>query len=407
MAILVQKYGGTSLAGPGRLRAVAQRVASAGRNTVVVVSARGDTTDRLLDLAGEAGGHHAATRAARETDQLLATGEYMSAALLALALERSGVRAVSLTGHQAGIRVVGRHGAGVIDSIDTRRVRRELAAGRVVVVGGFQGSNAAGDVVTLGRGGSDTTAVALAAALGARRCEIYTDVEGVYTADPRLVASARKLRRVPAEVMVEMAFSGAKVLHARSAELALAKGVELHVRSSLVQAEGTVVHGGEVTELETGNPVTAVTSDSPVARVLVHARDGRDLAPEILALLAGKAVPGDLVARSGPYEDEFRMGFTIARDAVELIRGPLESVAAAHGGGVLVDADVAKVSLIGVGLLNRPEYLARMAAVLSDAGIPTCWVASSQARASVVVAGRHRVEALRLLHKEFGLADGD
>lgn len=187
MGILVQKYGGTSLGELERLLKVSERVATtrrAGRRTVVVVSARGDTTDQLLAQAEEVGGRHAARRSPREADQLLATGEYASAALLALALERLGVPAVSLTGPQAGIGVVGRHGEGVIDTIDTGRVRRFLDEERVVVVGGFQGANHVGDVVTLGRGGSDTTAVALAAALGARGCEIYTDVDGVYTADP-------------------------------------------------------------------------------------------------------------------------------------------------------------------------------------------------------------------------------
>lgn len=409
MSVLVQKYGGTSLAGPDRLRHVSERVATAqraGRGTVVVVSARGDTTDRLLDLAAEAGGPHAASRAARETDQLLATGEYASAALLALALDRLGVPAVSLTGPQAGLRVVGRHGAGMIDRIDTARLRRELTAERVVVVGGFQGVNADGDVVTLGRGGSDTTAVALAAVLGARRCEIYTDVEGVCTADPRIVASARTLPLVPPDVMVEMAFSGAKVLHSRSTELAVAKGVEVHVRSSLVPKEGTVVPAVGAMALETGSAVTAITSDPEAARVLVHAPGGADLAPTILALLAGKAVPADLVARSGPHEDEFRMGFTVDGTAVDLIREPLEALAGGAGGGIRIDTDVAKVSLIGVGLLNRPEYLARMTSTLSLSGIATSWVSGSQLRASVIVPERHHATAVRLLHQEFGLANG-
>ncbi|MBT2479515.1 aspartate kinase [Streptomyces sp. ISL-94] len=404
--MLVQKYGGSSLSQTERLRRVSERVAAthrAGRRTVVVVSARGDTTDELLELVEEVGGRHAARRAPREIDQLLATGEYASAALLALALERLGVPAVSLTGAQAGIRVVGRHGEGVIDSIDTGRVRRCLDEELVVVVGGFQGLNDAGDVVTLGRGGSDTTAVALAAALDAGSCEIYTDVDGVYTADPRLVESARKLPRVAADVMVEMAFSGAKVLHSRSAELAAAKGVELHVRSSLVDREGTVVSGGDTSLLETGSAITAITSDTDVARILVHCKGRSDPASEILALLAGNAVPADLVARSGLQEDEFRMGFTVRHSDVARIEEPLESAVAPFDGGISVDTEVAKVSLIGMGLLNRPEYLARLTTVLSGAGIGTSWISSSQLRVSVIVPRHEHVRALRLLHAEFGL----
>lgn len=335
---------------------------------------------------------------------MLATGEYASAALLALALERLGVPAVSLTGAQAGIRVVGRYGEGVIDSIDTGRIRRCLDEERVVVVGGFQGLNDSGDVVTLGRGGSDTTAVALAAALDAGGCEIYTDVDGVYTADPRLVESARKLPHVAADVMVEMAFSGAKVLHARSAELAAAKGVELHVRSSLSDREGTVVSRGGTGSLETGSAITAITSDADVARVLVHCKGRSDPASEILVVLAGNAVPADLVARSGPQEDEFRMGFTVRHSDVARIVEPLESAVAAFGGGVRVDTDVAKVSLIGMGLLNRPEYLARLTTVLTGAGIGTSWVSSSQLRVSVIVPRQDHVRALRLLHAEFASA---
>lgn len=410
MGILVQKYGGSSLSHTDRLRRVSERVAAtrrAGKRTVVVVSARGDTTDELLDLVEDVGGRYAARRAPREVDQLLATGEYASAALLALALERLGVPAVSLTGAQAGIRAVGRHGDGVIDSIDTGRVTRCLDEERVVVVGGFQGLNDSGDVVTLGRGGSDTTAVALAAALGAGSCEIYTDVDGVYTADPRLVESARKLPHVAADVMVEMAFAGAKVLHSRSAELAAAKGVALHVRSSLVDREGTVVSGNGTSLLETGSAITAVTSDTDVARILVHCKGGSDPASEILGILAGNAVPTDLVARSGPQEDEFRMGFTVRHSDVSRIEELLENAVAPLDGGIRVDMDVVKVSLIGMGLLNRPEYLARLTTVLAGAGIVTSWMSSSQLRVSVVVPRRDHVAALRLLHAEFGLAGAD
>ncbi|MEV7281318.1 aspartate kinase [Streptomyces sp. NPDC093111] len=412
MGVLVQKYGGSSLASTERLDAVAARIAEThrrGASTVVVVSARGGVTDDLLAQAAAAGGSDIGTEHLRETDQLLATGECASAALLALTLLRLGVPAVSLTGAQAGIAVVGKPGSAIVDRIDTTRINEHLEQGSVTVVTGFQGRNAHGDTVTLGRGGSDTSAVAVAAALKARCCEIYTDVDGVYSADPTHVPDARKLPFVHASMMAEMAFAGAKVLHPRAVELAALHGVELHVRTSLGTQEGTVVgqgeeEGGEMTSLETGGAVVAVTSDPDVARVLVHARGRSDLAAEVLSILARHAVPMDLVARSGPHEEEFRMGFTIRRSHVSEVGPALDKAVAVHGGEVRVDSDVAKVSLIGMGLLNRPEYVARMTAALAAAGIATSWVSSSQLRASVTVPADRRVQALCLLHKEFDLS---
>jgi aspartate kinase len=415
MGVLVQKYGGSSLADAERLDAVAARVAEAHRGgsaVVVVVSARAGATDELLAQAASAGGPGTGAQLLRETDQLLATGESASAALLALTLLRLGVPTVSLTGSQAGIAVVGKPGAGIVDRIDVTRINQLLELGNVAVVTGFQGQNELGDTVTLGRGGSDTSAVALAAALGATRCEIYTDVDGVYSADPTHVRDARKLSFIPASVMSEMAFAGAKVLHPRAVELAALHGVELHVRISLGTQEGTRVGQGEgeddsMTSLETGGAVVAITSDPDVARILVHAHGRSDLATEVLSILARHAVPMDLVARSGPNEEEFRMGFTIRRSDVAEVGPALQQAVAIHGGEVRIDPDVAKVSLIGMGLLNRPEYVARMTALLAAAGIATSWVSSSQLRASVTVPADRRVQALCLLHKEFDLAGQD
>ncbi|WP_018685547.1 aspartate kinase [Actinokineospora enzanensis] len=410
--VLVQKYGGSSLSTLDRVRGVARRVAAAhtgGRPTVVVVSARGDTTDALIGEAAALG----TAPDARELDQLLATGECASAALLAIGLRGLGVPAVSLTGRQAGIRVAGRHGAGRIDEIDTTRLERVLAGGSVAVVAGFQGTvgtygaddvDDADDVVTLGRGGSDTTAVALAAAIGARDCEIYTDVDGIYTADPRIVPTARKIPFVRPDVMAEMAFAGARVLHSRSVELAAMAGVPVHVRASVGDQSGTIVAPrGSNPMLETTGAVVAVTHDTDVARVLVRSRGGTDLAAEVLDILARHCVPVDLVARSGPDEDEFRMGFTIRRSDVPEVRAALEAAAGAHGGQVRVDTAVGKVSLIGMGLLNRPEYVARMAAALARAGIATSWVSTSQLRASVTVHEGNVADSVVLLHREFGL----
>ncbi len=240
---IVMKFGGSSLSPPDRARRAAELVAAAhraGQPTVVVVSAHGNTTDKLLELAGEVG----SGCSARETDQLLATGECASAALLAMELIRLGVPAVSLTGLQAGILATGKHGDGNIVTIETGRVTRLLGEGSVAVVAGFQGVSSAGDVITLGRGGSDTTAVALAAKLLARRCQIYTDVDGVHTADPRIVSSARVLPVVDCETMAEMAFAGAKVLHSRAVELAAMHGVKLEVAGLCPGHPGTVIPGG-------------------------------------------------------------------------------------------------------------------------------------------------------------------
>jgi aspartate kinase len=407
MAILVQKYGGSSLSTVDKLRAVAHRVAAShqrGRRLVVVVSARGDTTDELLRLAGEVGGRSVASYAAREVDQLLVTGECAAAAQLAITLARLGVPAVSLTGPQAGIRVTGRYGGAMIDRIDTNRMSELVEAGTVAVVGGFHGADSAGDARTLGRGGSDTTAVAVAAAMGADSCEVFTDVDGVRSADPRVVPRTRRLRRISPEAMAEMAFAGAGVLHSRAVELAAMTGVEVRVRSATGPGPGTVVsRRGGMGLLETSGAVVAVTHDLDVARVLVHSRGPGDLAAEVLEILARNSVPVDLVARSGPQEDEFRMGFTIRRTNVADVRAALEKAAGSRGGDVRVDDTVGKVSLIGMGLLNRPVYVARMTAVLASAGIATSWVSTSQLRASVTVPRDRVCDAVALLHEEFDL----
>lgn len=410
--ISVQKYGGSSLATVEQMRHVARIVADtcrSGRHTVVVVSARGRTTDELLRLAVSLGRESAR----RETDQLLATGEVASAALLAIALQDLGVPAVSLTGAQAGIRVVGKPGSGVIADIDVRRLRHILADGQLAVVAGFQGGDETGDVITLGRGGSDTTAVGLAAVLGASCCEICTDVPGVATADPRVVGNARILPVVDVGVMAEMSFAGAKVLHSRAVELAAMHQVELHVRSSTAGSSaagnstgpGTIIPAGsDGTMLESHGVVVAIAHDLDVARVLVHCGSGRsDLAAEILSMLSEHAVPVDLVARSGPYEDEFRMGFTIRRkDVYETLPTVRETIVGV-GATIHVDENVGKLSLIGMGLLNRPEYTARMLSTLAGAGIFTSWLSTSQIRTSVVIPLDRVVDAVHLLHDEFGL----
>jgi aspartate kinase len=334
-------------------------------------------------------------------DRLVSTGELVSAALFAIALHGLAVPAISLSGGQAGILASGPHGAGVITKVATEAITERLAAGQVVVVAGFQAVNAAGDVVTLGRGGSDTTAVALAAELGAR-CEIFTDVDGVYTGDPRVVVGARLLPVVPAPVMAELAFGGAKVMHSRAVELAAITGVEIEVRNSATRARGTTIATvRDEVGLETRGSVLAVTHDRDVARVLVQAPV--DMARQVLDILAAHAVPADLVARSGSGEAEFRMGFTLPYRRVDQVRAALGAAVAVAGGELVVSPPVGKVSLVGTGLLNRPELVARLLTVLDLAGIATSWVSMTQLRTSVVVPLDRVDEAVVRLHREFQL----
>jgi aspartate kinase len=402
--VLVQKYGGTSLQTLDCVRRAALRIAAtrqSGSAVAVVVSARGSRTDDLLRLAADVG----SADPSRELDQLLAVGESESAAVMALALKGLGVPAISLTGPQAGIRTTDRHGDALIARIGAARVEAALGSGEVAVVTGFQGVDRAGDIATLGRGGSDTTAVALAARLRASACEIYTDVDGVFSADPRILPAARCLPWVQPGVMAEMAFAGARILHSRCIELAAMEGVEVRVRNASSQAPGTIVVDRQDSRpLETRRAVVAVTHDTDVARVLVHCRDVcRDLAPDVFEVLAAHGTVVDLVARSGPYENEFRMGFTIRRSQADSVRAALHELTATFGGGVHFDENVGKVSVVGMGLLSRPEYAARLMAALATAGIPTSWISTSQMRLSVIVPRERTVDAVETLHREFHL----
>lgn len=404
MDVLVQKFGGTSLETLDRVRHAALRIAPQwrqGRSLVVVVSARGFRTDDLLRLAADIG----STEPSRELDQLLAVGESESAAVMALTLQGLGVQAQSLNGHQAGIETTDRHGDALISRIKAAPVQAVLDEGKVAVVTGFQGVNRAGDIATLGRGGSDTTAVALAAQLRASKCEIYTDVDGVFTADPRIIPAARCLRWLHPEVMAEMAFAGARILHTRCVELAAMEGVELSVRNALSHAPGTEISQPEDNRpLETRRAVVAVAHDTDVARVLVHCRNGcRDLAPDVFEVLAACGTVADLVARSGPYEREFRMGFAMRRSEVGRVRSALHKLATGFDGGVHFDENVGKVSVVGMGLLSRPEYTAKLMATLAEAEIPTSWISTSQSRMSVIVPRERTVATVDALHRAFHL----
>jgi aspartate kinase len=408
LGIVVQKYGGSSVATAEHIRAVAERVGRArdsGSDLVVVVSAMGKTTDRLLALAGEV----SRDPSPREIDQLLATGEEQSVALLAMALHDRGVAAASLTGPQAGMTVTGRYGSGVISEIRPERVHRLLEEGQVVIVAGFQGMNALGDVMTLGRGGSDTTAVALAAALEAERCEIYTDVDGVYTADPRIVREARRIPLLSPEEMAEMSWRGAKVMHPRAVELGALYGVEIHVRSSYSEGPGTMIVGGEGLEhLETRNTLAGIVHDLDVSRVTLNGiRTGPGTLSRIFAPLAERGISVDVIVESGVKGGAADVAFTVRRSDFAEARRLAVQVADSLGGVVEGEEGLGKVSVVGTGMLNRPGYAARMFYSLGEAGIPIRMVSTSEIQVTCVVPAERVEEAVRQLHKDFELEERD
>ncbi|MEU2659651.1 aspartate kinase [Streptomyces sp. NPDC007325] len=401
---VVQKYGGSSLATTAHLRRVARRiarVAATGRRVAVVVSAQGKTTDHLISTAGEIN----PDADGRELDQLLATGEAASAALTAMALQRLGTPAAALAGAQTGILASGPPGAGVIVAIDTERAERLLDAGRVVVIAGFQGVDAAGDVITLGRGGSDTTAVAAAAELGAGHCEIYTDVPGVLTADPRLVPTARLMPRLDMDVMAEMAFAGAKVMHSRAVELAALCGLDIHVGDSAAPEVGTRIHATDGDNmLETQAAVMAVVHDRDAARVTVRtARSAENPALSVFRALGQQAVPADMTSVHEEDGGGHTIGLTVPHTRVAAVRDFLAAHAADGAGALTVDDTVAKVSIVGKGLLSRPQYAARMLSALTGRGITAGAFSASQLRISVTVPRAEADRAVRLLHTEFEL----
>ncbi|MFD7977082.1 aspartate kinase [Streptomyces sp. NPDC059071] len=410
MGTVVQKFGGSSLATTEHLRRVARRVArvaATGRRVAVVVSARGRTTDHLIRTAGEIN----PDADGREVDQLLATGEAASAALTAMALQRLGTPATALSGAQTGILASGPPGAGVIVAIDTERAERLLDAGRVVVLAGFQGVDAHGDVVTLGRGGSDTTAVAAAAELGATHCEIYTDVPGVLSADPRVVPAARLLPRLDMDVMAEMAFAGAKVMHSRAVELAALCGLDIHVGHAAARETGTRIHAKDEDDmLETQAAVMAVVHDQDAARVTVRtAGAAENPALTVFRELGRRAVPADMTSVHEERGGGHTIGLTVPHTRVAAVREFLAAHAADGAGALTVDDSVAKVSIVGKGLLSRPQYAARMLSALSGRGIAAGAFSASQLRISVTVPRADADRAVRLLHTEFELdaAPGD
>ena len=402
--VIVQKFGGSSLAEPDLIRNVATRICkqrSEGVDLVAVVSAMGDTTDDLIRMAHDVAGT-GSPPPPRELDTLMSTGELVSATLMAIAIQSMGYDVVSLSGIQAGIRTEATHGSARISAIDPARLRRELDGGRIIIVAGFQGVTELGDVTTLGRGGSDTTAVALAAALGARQCEIYTDVDGIYTSDPRLVPRARKLAEIGYEEMLEMAMLGAK-MNPRSIELAAVYKVPVLVASSFFDAPGTLIHGGEPT-LEVRKAITGVPVERNIAKITVRGvMDRPGVASALFTPLADAGISVDVIVQNASAEGLTDMSFTVARGdlqrALEITRGQ----SAFESSEVIADPDLAKVSIVGTGMQNAPGFAARMFDALSSAGVNIELITTSEIRITCIIRAEHVETAARALHSAFQL----
>lgn len=403
MSLIVQKYGGSSVANTERIFNVAGRILDAyrkGNSVVVVVSAQGDTTDELIKKAGEVNSNPSN----REMDMLLSTGEQISIALLAMALEKEGSHVISLTGSQAGIATDSNYGNARIKNIDTERIFVELDRKNIVIVAGFQGLNKYGDITTLGRGGSDTTAVALAAALKADLCEIYTDVDGVFTADPRIVRNAAKLNDISYDEMLELASLGANVLHNRSVEMAKKYSVNLVVRSSMNKLPGTVIK-------EVGNVekmlVRGVTRDSDIARIaVIGIADKPGMAFKLFSMLSKEKISIDIILQSIGRDDTKDISFTVKKSDLNRVLEVINSNL-----GVLEAKEVrhsdkySKVSIVGAGMVNNPGVAAMMFEALFDADINIHMITTSEIKISVLVDVQNAERAVNAIHEKFKLGE--
>jgi aspartate kinase len=401
--VIVQKYGGTSVADAGRIQTVADRVVryrEGGYDVLVVVSAMGDTTDEFLAMAHEI----SRIPEPRELDMLLTAGERISMSLLAIAINARGCKAASYTGSQAGIITDTQHGAAKIVEIRPKRIKESLDAGNVVIVAGFQGLSTNYDITTLGRGGSDTTAVAMAAALEAEVCEIFTDVDGVFTADPRVVPAARKIDRISYEDMLELAAAGAKVLHSRSVEYARRNDVPIHVRSSFNDEPGTWV----VKEDEVGMEqvlISGVALDDGEAKITMdEVPDRPGVAAIIFKAVAAEGVNVDMIVQNVSHDGRTDMSFTVPRADLERLGAVVERVVKEIGAiRYSVDDGISKVSLVGAGMKNHPGVAADMFDALAAEGINIEMISTSPIRVSCVVRAADGERAARAIHERFGL----
>ena len=405
MALIVQKYGGTSVADPERIRAVAEHVAFTkrhGNDVVVVVSAMGKSTDNLIKLANDV----SSVQPARELDMLLTTGERISMTLVCMALAGVGIDAISFTGSQVGIITDTVHTKAKILEVKGDRVREALAQGKVCVVAGFQGVSTDKEITTLGRGGSDTTAVALAAALDADSCEIYTDVTGVFSADPRIVPQARKLQHINFDEMLEMAGAGSKVLALRSVEFARNHNVPIQVRSSFTWEPGTWVTSQEPSMEDP--IISGVVTDVSEAKVTVRkVPDRPGISAALFEQLAESNVNVDMIVQNTSTDGNTDISFTVPKADMKVAQGIVESVAKEIGAaGIAQDDAIAKISLVGAGMKTSPGIAAKMFRTLADNGVNIQMISTSTIRISVVIAAADLEKAARSLHTAFGLDSG-
>jgi aspartate kinase len=402
MALIVQKYGGTSVVDANRIKKVARRIAFSrdkGDQVVVVVSAMGDTTDDLIEMAYRINKHPGD----RELDVLLSTGEIVSSTLLAMALKALGYEAISLSGAQAGIQTDANYSGARIRRVESRRVVKELKKGNIVIVAGFQGITDDMDITTLGRGGSDTTAVALAASLKAEVCQICTDVDGVYTADPRLVPKARKLTEIDYEEMLELASYGAKVVHPRAVELGELFNLPILVTSSFSQSPGTLIHGG--VSMEVRNKVRSVAYDLDVAKItVVGVPDRPGIAVSILKPLAKGSISVDTIVQNASVDKITDLTFTVAKSQLAKAMRLVEPIARSiNARNCISDSKLGKVSIIGTGMLNTPGYAVRMFSALSEKGINIQLITTSEIRITCIIEESRVRDAVDVLHQTFQL----
>ena len=399
MSLIVQKFGGSSVANAERVMNVAKIVTDTfakGNDVVVVVSAQGDTTDDLIEKAQEINPN--ASR--REKDMLLAAGEQISISLLAMAIEKLGYHAVSLLGWQAGFETTSAHTSARIKRVDASRIRRELYKKNIVVVAGFQGLSKYGDVTTLGRGGSDTSAVAIAASMHADLCQIYTDVEGVYTADPRKVKNAKKLKEISYDEMLELATLGAQVLNNRSVEMAKKYNIELEVLSSMAKASGTIVK--EKTKMEK-MLISGVAKDTEVARISVTGIPNLPgLAFKMFSKLSAKDINVDIILQSIGHDGKKDISFTVAKDrgqeAVTCLKDYMENLGAAE---ILYDDNVAKISIVGAGMESHAGVATKMFEALYDAQVNIQMISTSEIKVSVLIDSADADKAVSAIHSKF------